>query len=459
MTETMLGYSYGAGGSGPRRSKATVVLGAVVSLMTGLLLGAQAPAAQAAFLPSVSTHDVPEYPDRLAVTPDGTIYGTIESAVGVVIAPRGDQARLLTLPGTSVPFDIAVTSDGSVAYVSRVANETNPNGSVDRVDLVTGAVTPVAGVGATPTEIELTDDGATLVVGSLADSQVVLVDTATDEVRARIPLETQPYALTVAGNIAYVGHIPVVQAIDLSTETVTATGEIDFGTVESLAVVGDRLVAAVVSIPPLSARLLAFDTETLEIKDTIELQPAATEFASFFGIAASASKVYAFWGLDWEFGDTDFSSAVVPVSSSGFGVPEPLETGPVIASALATDPFGRWLSIGGDIAGSGIAGVALYATEDGAVPSATVAARISKKALRVTGTTTAFAPGTQVTVHLRTGKKFVAQRKTTTVRGDGTFTWSQRFRGKRVRVYVAVGNPSALDRVRTKTITVTRAAR
>lgn len=428
------------------------VLALGVSLILGLLLTVAAPAARAMSLPVESERSLPEAPARIVVGADGTTYSTLPTERAISIEPWGvgdPEGRIVSLPGAADPFDIAVTSDGATAYVSRLSTDVDPQGSVERVDLTTGEVTPLANIGSRPTELELTADDATLVIGLEGDTQLVLVSTATDEVRARITLRAQPYALAIDGRMAYVGGYQVIQSVDLTTAEITATSEAFSGTAESLAVVQGRVVAAVTFTPPTLARLVEFEPRSLAIVDSINLETNDPNSRARFSIAASATRVYATWARGWTFEGAKYSTAVVPMSPRGFGTPEPLTSAPSIVTALATDRTGRFLVIGGYLSGydSGLYG---YATGDEIVPTVEATARIAKKKLRITGVTTGFDAGAMVTVHVRKGKKYVAQEKTTTVRVDGTFTWQQSFRGKSARLYVVVGE------VRSKPVKATR---
>ena len=431
----------------------------------GLLLSAGGISpAHAISLPVEAVRDLPEQPDRLAVGTDGTIYATLPTQVAISVEPRGaqgDLGRIIELPGAAQPFDIAVTSDGAVAYVSRLGVDGARN-SVDRVDLATGEVTQIADVGASPTEIDLTDDEATLVVGSgegLGVLELVLVDTATEEIRARVALRTQPYAMVVYGDIAYLGDNSSIQAVDLTTLSVIARVAVA-NEVNSLAIAGDRLVAALARAAPSSARLVAYDARTLKAIDSVRLEVAEPEFCSEFAIAASASRVYAIWGLGWAFKGSKYRTAVVPISPAGFGTPEPLVPSPSSATAVSTDRSGRWLALGGWISAPTVPGVELLETGDEIVPAVKANARIAKKKqLRVTGVTSHVAPGTKVTVHLQKGKKYVAQKKAAKVRAGGTFTWQKSFRGNSARLYVVVGDPGSEDSIRTKVIRISRLSR
>lgn len=186
------------------------------SLIAGLLLGAQGGSAHALTLPVDSSHALPERPARMDVGADGTIYATLPTEIAIAIEPRGvpgDLGRIIELPGTAKPFDIAVTADGATAYVSRTSPSPDLEGSIERVDLPTGEVAALAGLGTWVTDVQLTADDATLVVASPGDQEVVLIDTASDEVRARVTVPSQPLGLAVANGIAYVGGSPFLHAM------------------------------------------------------------------------------------------------------------------------------------------------------------------------------------------------------------------------------------------------------
>ncbi len=84
----------------------------------------------------------------------------------------------------SGPFGIAITPDGSRAYV---ANEFS--GSVTPIDLATNtAGTPITGVGILPSAIAITPDGSRAYVASLISNDVTVIDLATNTIVATIPI-------------------------------------------------------------------------------------------------------------------------------------------------------------------------------------------------------------------------------------------------------------------------------
>jgi hypothetical protein len=420
-----------------------------VSLMAGSLLAA--PATQASLQASSQVADLPGTVDGVAVGATGTVYATLpdQDAIAVVSFASQPQVRIIDLPGTANPLGIAVTADEKTAYVGRLPDDANPDGRLDRVDLVTGAVTQIEGVGYWPNDIELTADDRTLVVAVAGQAEVVLIDTATNSVRDRVRLRESAGVVAIRGNIAFAGSSPAIYAIDIPTGSVRTSSTQFAGEVVSMTVMGDELIAAIRLGPEQLPRLTAFDVRTLQATRSLEIPPNQPEFASSFEIASSFTRIYATWGLGWDIDGESFPVVTVPSSRTGFGTIRPYETGLEFVGALGTDSLGRWLAVAGFSFSRGTFVMQRYATDD-QLRSVTAQARLSGPRLTITGSTTGINAGTRVRVFVRQGKKFVAQKKLANVRANGTFTWRQAVRGNPTRAYVVV------DGLRSATITVRR---
>lgn len=440
MTPLVSGYPYRIPGGFGRDRRASAALALGVSLMAGLLMAAGAPGAQASTPPLAAVVDLPGDVAAVAVGKSGTVFATLpdQDAIAIARLEPQPQVRILNLPGTADPLAIAVTSDEAVAYVGRLPNDANPDGRLDRVDLATGAVTQIEGVGYWPNDLELSADDKTLVVAVVGQAEAVLVDTASDSVRERVRLRHGAGNVAIDGNIAFVGSAPIIDAIDIRTGNVLTTSPAFSGEVVSMTVMGNELIAAITIRAPELPRLAAFDARTLRFKRSLELQPAQPEFRSTFTIASSFSRVYAMWGLKWDIDGSEYPAIAVPSTQAAFGSPQPFDTNLDFVRAIGADATGALLAVVGFSTTRGSFVIQWYPTGDER-RSVAVQARLKGRTLTVAGSTTGVTTGAAVRVFVRQGKKFVAQKKTARVGTDGTFTWRANFRKKPTRVYVTVG--------------------
>ena len=148
----------------------------------------------------------------------GAIPGTvlvIDTATNTVVA---------TVPVGTFPVGVAVTPDGTLAYVT---NDTAP-GTVSVIDAVTNTVVATVAAGINPFAVAVTPDGKHVYVTNLVSNTVSVIDTASNMVVATVPVGTFPdgVAVTPDGKHAYVANdiFPgTVSVIDTATNTVAAT--------------------------------------------------------------------------------------------------------------------------------------------------------------------------------------------------------------------------------------------
>lgn len=408
-----------------------------VGLMAGLLIGVGSQGAQAGVLAGVGAVEIPAKPDILHVGATGTVYATLpsEDAIAIVSTAEQPQVRLIELPGSADPFDITVTADEATAFVSRLPDDANPEGRLDRVDLNTGEVTQIEGMGYWPTGLALSQDDQTLVVAVLAEREAVLIDTASNSVRERVEVRSGASVVAIRGNIAYVGSTPTIDAIDLRTGTVIASTPSFDGEVVSLTLVGDQLIGVSSVLTPQAPRLLAWDARTLDLRQSIEIPTSRPELSGRLSLTSSASHVYAMSGLDWAVAGSVWPVVTIPVTSTGFGEVEPLDYTTAIPADLATNANGSLLVLAGTSEGTPT--IEWFETGDGQ-RSVAVGARLKGRTLIVSGETKGIARGTRVRVFVRKSGGFKAQKKQARVQEDGTFTWRIRYRGKSARIYVQV---------------------
>lgn len=143
---------------------------------------------------------VPKY---VAVTPDGTrVLATNWCTWDLTIADTetGKVLKTVKIDGR-YPRGIAVTSDSSTAYVAVMGGT-----GLAKVDLASGAVSYIGGVGLGPRHIVISPDDSALYVTLNKGGQVAKIDTATGRVVSRVATGTQPRSADIStdGTALYV---------------------------------------------------------------------------------------------------------------------------------------------------------------------------------------------------------------------------------------------------------------
>ena len=151
-------------------------------------------------------------PYAIAITPDGTTAYVPDSFDGTVT-----PIRLATgIPGTPIkvaqgPLAIAITPDGKTAYVTSISEDparryVPRHGVVTPISLATGAPGRPIKVGQGPFGIAITPDGTTAYVANSADSTVTPIRLATGTPGTPINVAQGPLAIAITpdGKTAYV---------------------------------------------------------------------------------------------------------------------------------------------------------------------------------------------------------------------------------------------------------------
>jgi YVTN family beta-propeller protein len=172
----------------------------------------------------------------IAFTPDGAVAYVADSGGGslMVIDTRGNTVTT-TVPIYN-PQAVAVSPDARYAYVTA--------GNLFVVDTASNAIVADVPAGAAPGAIALSPDGSVAYVGSRNDSLFVL-DTATRKIIDTIYPVPGPSALVLApgGSFAYVA--------DISSDTVTVVNLLTRTPVAAVPV-GQRPSAIALALPPLT---------------------------------------------------------------------------------------------------------------------------------------------------------------------------------------------------------------
>ena len=134
-------------------------------------------------------------------------------------------------PRRDHPFDIAVCSDGTKAYVSLLGSEMRPGSEVAVYDVASGQMTKrillkladeTGPAGSAPMRLHLHPNGRHLFVGNRFSNFVSVIDTKRDEVVFEIPLDFYAQGMTFSadGKVAYVAnrYLDEVLVIDIQAD-------------------------------------------------------------------------------------------------------------------------------------------------------------------------------------------------------------------------------------------------
>lgn len=164
-------------------------------------------------------------PAGVAITPDGsTAYVTnfYDASVTAVDVATHEIKATIPLGDGDYPETIAITPDGTTAYVPE-----RWNGTVSVIDLTTNTVTGTLDIGGHPYWVATTPDGRSALVTGLTSNSVSVIDVSTNTVTATIPVGHTPkgVAVTPDGHLAYVVNADDndVSVIDIAERSVVAT--------------------------------------------------------------------------------------------------------------------------------------------------------------------------------------------------------------------------------------------
>jgi YVTN family beta-propeller protein len=157
----------------------------------------------------------------LAYIPDGGVPGRIS-----VIDTATSTISGLAIPVDAVPGGIAITSDGTRAYVTNLSiSQGFGNGTVSVISTTTRATLATLTVGGEPRGVAVTPDGRTAYVANADDGTVSVIDASTLAVTSAISVGVQPEGVVVSpdGMFLYVSTYKNVYVVSTSSNAVLRT--------------------------------------------------------------------------------------------------------------------------------------------------------------------------------------------------------------------------------------------
>jgi len=237
----------------------------------------------------------------------------------------------IPIPGSAHgPYGVAVNATTSRVYVTNIHS-----GNVSVIDTATANVVAVVPVGEEPHAVEVNRSTNRVYVANSGSDSVSVLDGGTNTVVATVPVEAGPHGVAVnaATNRIYVtNHIRgTVSVIDGAANTVLATvpvGELP----EGIAVnpVTNRVYAG----SPALRNVSVIDGATNAVAATVPL----TASPSGLAVNSSTNRVYVTAGSSLVVidGGTDSVVATVPLGSDGRGVAMDASTNQIYATVAAS---------------------------------------------------------------------------------------------------------------------------
>jgi len=233
--------------------------------------------------------DAPAAPGQKSALQRGGVSGRVPLIPQTLdlVAVRGDE-----------PYDIAISPDGSRAYVparntdNLFVIDLTTNKIVEVIDLYPEAEHPL---GPAPDHVALTPDGARLLVTNANDTSLTLLDTATSAAVRTLRFNGQPQSMAISpdGSVAYVSIIApdaIVKVIDVAAaEVLTSTPGVPGASAPAavaFAPDGSRAYLAM-----MSGAVLILDPATHTVSDTITM-PGDEQIGADLIVSADGTTGY-----------------------------------------------------------------------------------------------------------------------------------------------------------------------
>jgi len=146
-------------------------------------------------------------------------YVTNTDCDTVAVIDTVTNTVVATIPVGDGPFGVAITPDGTRAYVA------NLGGTVSVIDTVTNTVIATVPVGGSPRGVAITPDGARVYIANQSSNSLSVIDTGTNTVvdTVLVGLPALAVAITPDGSRLYVANDETITVIDTATGMVVST--------------------------------------------------------------------------------------------------------------------------------------------------------------------------------------------------------------------------------------------
>ncbi len=149
----------------------------------------------------VATIATEKMPHNVRFSADGkTGYVTLQGGAGVGVIDTAERTvtKVIPVPGITGPHNLDLSADGRTAYVRDVV------GAVAVLDLESGEVRKVIGVGTGHAGIDVLPDGRYVATGAIGDTYVAIIDPDTLEVIKKVPVGTGPHGVRASADSRWI---------------------------------------------------------------------------------------------------------------------------------------------------------------------------------------------------------------------------------------------------------------
>lgn len=210
-------------------------------------------------------------------------YVTNTDCDTVAVIDTVTNTVVATIPVGSHPFGVAITPDGTRAYVA------NFGGTVSVIDTVTNTVIATVPVGGTPGAVAITPDGARVYIANGSSNSLSVIDTGTNTVvdTVLVGVPSRGVAITPDGSRLYVtNQNETITVIDTATGMVLST----------IPLPGESIALGVIFTPDGTRAYVEDHSEFLNIIDTASNTLVAHILQGLFHdtltITADGTRIY-----------------------------------------------------------------------------------------------------------------------------------------------------------------------
>jgi YVTN family beta-propeller protein len=292
--------------------------------------------------------------------PFAYVTNETDGTVSVIDTGAAPPSVTATITVGSGPFGVAVTPDGTHAYVANTGTFSVTGTTVSVIDTATNTVGATIPVGNTPKGVAITPDGTLAYVANGTSDNVSVIRTATNTVVATVAVGNQPegVAVTPDGTRAYVvnendGTVSVIATASNTVVATVAVGIFPFG----VAVTPDGKLAYVTNQSSYTVSVIATASNTV----------VATIAVGYFpqGVAITPDGTHAYVAND----ESDTVSVIATATNTVVGA-VPVGTFPF---GVAVTPDGKHAYVANDGFGPVSGTVSVIDTATNTVEGATLA--------------------------------------------------------------------------------------
>ena len=232
----------------------------------------------------------PSYPTGVAVTPDGSLAYVTDASTSVWVVDTASNSTIGKIAAGSDPEAIAITPDGKSAYVTSItcgqllcSGPDNPPqlASVEVIDTASNSLKATITIGTLPTvqtpgvllsAIGISPDGTRSYVSNVEGNQIWAIDTASNQVVAAIPTTELGFvglSISPDGSRLYAASVGNPSIVDV-IDTKTST------VVSSIALPGNDVPTQIRMTPDGNYAYVTGDTGHVWVIDTKQNATVAT---------------------------------------------------------------------------------------------------------------------------------------------------------------------------------------